>query len=45
MAEAAEVRAAAVRLILGVTEDRTALNDQIQKGALAALAPPDRARA
>lgn len=45
MAEAAEVRAAAVRLILGVTEDRLALNDPLQKGALAALAPPDRARA
>ncbi len=45
MEEVAEVRAAAARLILGVTEGRLALNDQVQKGGLAALAPPDRARA
>lgn len=45
MAEVAEVRAAAVRLILGVTEGQVALNEQLQKGALAALPPPDRARA
>lgn len=45
MAEGTEVRAAAVRLILGVTESRIALNDQLQKGALGGLAPADRARA
>lgn len=45
MAEGTEVRAAAVRLILGVTENRIALNDQLQKGALGGLAPADRARA
>jgi len=45
MAEGTEVRAAAVRLILGVTEEGAALNDQMAKGALSALAAPDRARA
>lgn len=38
-------RTAAVRLILGVTEDRRALGDQVARGALAALAPAGRARA
>lgn len=45
MAEVAEVRSVAVRLILGVTEDQVALNEQLQKGALASLPPSDRARA
>ncbi len=38
-------RGAAARLVLGVTGDRVALSDQLAAGALAALAPPDRARA
>lgn len=45
MADGSEVRTAAVRLILGVMEEGLPLNDQITRGALAALAPPDRARA
>ena len=38
-------RAAAAQLIFGVTEGRVPLNDQIAAGALAALAPAERARA
>lgn len=38
-------RAVAAKLVLGVTEARQPLNDQIAQGALAALAPADRARA
>jgi 16S rRNA (cytosine967-C5)-methyltransferase len=38
-------RSAAVRLIAGVTVDCAPLSDQISRGALAALAPADRARA
>ena len=38
-------RGAAARLVLGVTGDRVALTDQLAAGALAVLAPPDRARA
>ncbi|MCW3780490.1 RsmB/NOP family class I SAM-dependent RNA methyltransferase [Defluviimonas salinarum] len=38
-------RGGAARLVLGVTEDRQSLGDQIQSGALSRLAPPDRARA
>ncbi len=45
MAEDMTARGAAVRLVQGVIEDRASLSDQIQRGALAALAPPDRARA
>ncbi len=44
-ANGAGARAAAVRLILGVTENRTALSEQVLRGALADLAPADRARA
>lgn len=39
-----EVRAAAARMLAGVTEDRDALNDQIGRGALALLGPGERAR-
>ncbi|MEZ5772275.1 MAG: transcription antitermination factor NusB, partial [Defluviimonas denitrificans] len=38
-------RAAAARLVLGVLEDRVSLVEQVQRGALDRLAPPDRARA
>jgi len=38
-------RGAAVRLILGVTEDRQALGDQLARDLLASLAPAERARA
>lgn len=38
-------RSAAAALLLGVTEGRVSLADQIAGGMLAALAPPDRARA
>lgn len=38
-------RAVAAKLVLGVTEARLPLNDQITQGALAVLAPPERARA
>ncbi|WP_372840215.1 RsmB/NOP family class I SAM-dependent RNA methyltransferase [Phaeovulum sp.] len=39
------VRQAAAALILDVTEGRAALSDLLATGALASLAPPDRARA
>jgi 16S rRNA (cytosine967-C5)-methyltransferase len=45
MAEEITARGAAARLVQGVTEDRASLSDQVQRGALAALSPPDRARA
>lgn len=45
MAAELTARGAAARLIEGVTEGRTSLVDQVQRGALAQLAPPDRARA
>jgi 16S rRNA (cytosine967-C5)-methyltransferase len=45
MAEGNDVRASAARLVLGVTEGRTALSDQIAGGALSHLPPPGRARA
>jgi 16S rRNA (cytosine967-C5)-methyltransferase len=45
MADENLARSAAVRLILGVTTDHAPLSDQIGRGALAALAPADRARA
>ena len=38
-------RGRAAALVLGVTEGRVSLADQIARGALGALAPPDRARA
>lgn len=38
-------RGRAAALVLGVTEGRVSLADQIARGALDALAPPDRARA
>lgn len=38
-------RGAAAGLVLGVTDGRISLRDQIAKSALAGLAPPDRARA
>ncbi len=45
MADGTEARAAAVRLILGVTDGGMALSDQIARGAFAGLEPADRARA
>ncbi len=45
MAAETTARGAAARLVQGVIEDRASLSDQVQRGALAALAPPDRARA
>ena len=45
MSDGTEARSAAARLVLGVTEGATALSDQIARGALVGLAPPDRARA
>lgn len=45
MADGTEARAAAVRLILGVTDGGTALSDQIARGGLAGLDPAQRARA
>lgn len=45
MAEGNDVRAAAARLVLGVTAGRAALADQIAGGALAHLPPAGRARA
>lgn len=45
MSEGTEARAAAARLVLGVTDQAAPLSDQIARGALAGLAPPDRARA
>lgn len=42
---AVTARGTAAALVLGVTEGRLSLADQIARGALAALAPPDRARA
>lgn len=41
----ATARGAAAALVLGVTETRISLADQMAGGALDALAPPDRARA
>ncbi|MCV2866683.1 RsmB/NOP family class I SAM-dependent RNA methyltransferase [Albidovulum sediminicola] len=38
-------RAVAARLVAGVMQDRVTLSDQLARGALAALAPADRARA
>ena len=38
-------RGAAARLVAAVLEDRAPLSDQIGRGALSGLAPPDRARA
>lgn len=38
-------RGAAARLVTGVLDDRAPLSDQVARGALAGLAPPDRARA
>ncbi|OYX44733.1 MAG: 16S rRNA methyltransferase [Rhodobacterales bacterium 32-67-9] len=38
-------RGAAARLVVAVLEDRAPLSDQIGRGALSGLAPPDRARA
>lgn len=40
-----DVRATAVGLIYGVTDQGTGLNEQITRGALASLAPANRARA
>jgi 16S rRNA (cytosine967-C5)-methyltransferase len=45
MQATSSARAAAAELILGVTEGRVPLNDQIGAGALAALVPAERARA
>ena len=45
MADGTEARAAAVRLILGVTDGGMALSDQIARGAFAGLEPSGRARA
>ncbi len=45
MDQATAVRQAALHLVLGVTEGRLALSDQMAAGALQALAPADRARA
>ena len=45
MGRADGARAAAVRLTLGVTEDRQSLGDQLTRGALAPLPPAERARA
>jgi len=45
MAAELTARGAAARLVEGVTEGRASLSDQMQRGALAGLAPPDRARA
>jgi 16S rRNA (cytosine967-C5)-methyltransferase len=45
MAGDVTARGVAARLVQGVVEDRTSLADQVQRGALAVLAPPDRARA
>ncbi|WP_347311548.1 RsmB/NOP family class I SAM-dependent RNA methyltransferase [Defluviimonas sp. SAOS-178_SWC] len=38
-------RGVAARLVTGVLEDRAPLSDQVARGALSGLAPPDRARA
>ena len=38
-------RGIAAALVLGVTDERVSLADQLGRGALAALSPPDRARA
>jgi 16S rRNA (cytosine967-C5)-methyltransferase len=45
MGKADAARAAALALISGVTQDRATLGDLLAAGALAALAPPERARA
>jgi 16S rRNA (cytosine967-C5)-methyltransferase len=45
MAAELTARGAAARLVEGVTEGRASLADQMQRGALAPLSPPDRARA
>lgn len=45
MAAELTARGAAARLVEGVTEARASLSDQMQRGALTALVPPDRARA
>lgn len=42
---AVTARGMAAALVLGVTEGRVSLADQIARGAVAGLAPPDRARA
>ncbi|MDI3338293.1 transcription antitermination factor NusB [Defluviimonas aestuarii] len=45
MAADQTARSGAVRLVLGVLEEQVPLGDQVAAGALARLAPPDRARA
>lgn len=45
MAAIPTARSTAARLVTGVTEERIALSDQVQRGVLAPLAPAERARA
>ncbi len=45
MAKDDTARGAAARLVVAVLEDHAPLSDQIARGGLAGLAPPDRARA